>query len=224
MNKKIIVGIASLPERVDCLKDTVNSLYNQVDKIIVGLNNYTEVPSFLLNRDKVEYHLLDNSLGDAAKFYKVDDYKGHFYFACDDDLIYKKEFIKEMISHPSPVTGVHGVNIVYPCNNYYKDRIVYNGFQELLEDVEVDIVATCGCKIDLEIVNLSLEDFATPNMADVYLGDVCKKQNIKPISLKRKQNSFYIYNPKMKNKYTIYDDLSKKETPIHCKIIEKWNI
>ena len=87
MIKNKIIGIASLPERVECLRDTVNSLLPQVDKIIVGLNNYTKVPNFL-NHPKIEAYLLDNSLGDAAKFYKVGDYKDSYYLSCDDDLIY----------------------------------------------------------------------------------------------------------------------------------------
>ena len=28
-------------------EDTINSLYDQVDRIVVGLNNYTEIPDFL---------------------------------------------------------------------------------------------------------------------------------------------------------------------------------
>lgn len=47
IKKKLkIVGIASLPDRINCLEDTINSLYHQVDKIIVGLNNYNEIPNF----------------------------------------------------------------------------------------------------------------------------------------------------------------------------------
>lgn len=219
--KKKIVGIASLPERKDCLKDTINSLYNQVDKIIVGLNNYKEIPEFL-KRDKIESYLLDNSLGDAAKFYKVDDYKGHYYFACDDDLIYKKNFIERLMMSESFVCGVHGSIIKHPCNNYYKDRIVLHSLSALENDTEVDVIGTGCCKIDLEVLNLSLSDFKTPNKADIYLSNICKEQNVKMVSVSRKSNEFFVYNPKMENKYTIYDDLSKKETPIHCEIIKKW--
>jgi hypothetical protein len=219
--KLVIAGMASLPERVDCLKDAVNSIIKQVDKLIVGLNNYKEIPEFL-NHPKIEVHLLNNEYGDASKFYKVDNYKGHFYIALDDDLIYKKDFVERMLLHPAPVTGVHGVNIKYPCNNYYRDRIVYHGNEPLAEDLEVDVIATCACKIDLEVVDLSLADFPTPNMCDVYLGDALKKQGIKPVSMKRERNGFYIYNPKMQDKYTIYDELHNKPTPIHCEIIQKW--
>lgn len=221
MKKQIIIGIASLPERVECLKDTIDSLYEQVDKIVVGLNNYEEIPDFL-KKDKIESYLLDNSLGDAAKFYKVDDYKGHFYFACDDDLIYSENFIETLINHPSPVAGVHGASVIYPCKNYYTDRVVYHGLHTLDEDREVDVVATCACKIDLEVVNLSTSDFPTPNMADIYLANVCKHQKIIPVILKRKQNELYSYNAKMSDKYTIYDELSRKPTPIHCSIINEW--
>jgi hypothetical protein len=220
--KLVIAGMASLPERVECLKDAVNSIINQVDKLIVGLNNYKEIPEFL-NHPKIEVHLSDNSRGDAMKFYKIEAYKGHFYIALDDDLIYRKDFVERMLLHPAPVTGVHGVIIKHPCNNYYRDRIVYHGNEPLAEDLEVDVVATCGCKIDLEVVDLSLSDFPTPNMCDIYLANAFKKQGIKPISLKRTQNGFYIYNPKMDGKYTIYQDLSNKPTPIHNMVIKNWN-
>jgi len=216
-----VVGIASLPEREECLRDTVNSLYNQVDKIIVGLNNYKEVPSFL-KKEKIESYLLDNSLGDAAKFYKVDEYKGHFYFACDDDLIYKKNYIEHLLKNNNPVIGIHASIIKYPCKNYYKDRIVLHSNSALDKDTEVDVIGTGCCRIDLEVLDLKLKDFKTPNKADIYLSDICKKQNVKMISIARKAKEFFIYNPKMKNKYTIYDDLHSKETPIHCEIIKKW--
>jgi len=223
MNKKIICGMATLPERVDCLKDAVNSLLPQVDKIIIALNGHKTVPEFLLNNEKIEYHLLDNSLGDGAKAYKIDEYKGHFFFLVDDDLIYKKGTIERMILNPNPVVGIHGVDIKHPCNNYYRDRVVYHGNSPLSEDRYVDIVATCCCKIDLEKIDVSLSDFPTVNMADVYLADVCKKQGVRPVSLRRGVNEFYLYNPKMQDKYTIWDELHNKPTPIHCEVIKGWN-
>ena len=62
----ITAQIASIPDRVETLKRTVNSLINQVDLLFVALNNYEEVPDFLTNNRKIVYALMDNSLGDAA--------------------------------------------------------------------------------------------------------------------------------------------------------------
>lgn len=221
MSKLKIVGIASLPERVDCLEDTINSLYNQVDLIIVGLNNYKKVPNFL-QKEKIRSYLLDNKLGDAAKFYKVDEYKGHYYFSCDDDIIYSPTFISKLTEVDHPVVGIHGADMKFPCKNYYKDRVTYHGLHSLAENREVDIVGSGAVKIDLEKINLSVNDFPTPNMADVYLSDICRSHGIKPIIVQRETGDLYTYNPKMKGKYTIYSDLSIKPTPIHCEIINKW--
>ena len=44
--------IASLPDRVDSLKLTVESLLPQVDSLFVALNNYEAIPDFL-NHDKI---------------------------------------------------------------------------------------------------------------------------------------------------------------------------
>ena len=52
---------------MDCLKKTIASIYFQVDKIYVGLNNYKKIPAFL-DENKIEPFLSDNKLGDAEKF------------------------------------------------------------------------------------------------------------------------------------------------------------
>ena len=64
----IIAHIATIPERVGSLELVVGSLLAQVDKLWVMLNGHTEVPSFLRQLRNVQYEILDNSLGDAAKW------------------------------------------------------------------------------------------------------------------------------------------------------------
>ena len=39
--------IASIPSRVESLRQCVQAIYNQVDKVYVMLNGYNEVPEFL---------------------------------------------------------------------------------------------------------------------------------------------------------------------------------
>lgn len=221
--KPLIVGIASLPDRADCLFDTVKSLYDQVDKIIIGLNNYNEVPDFLKMK-KVECYLLDNSLGDAAKFYKIDDYKNHYYFACDDDLIYPDNFCETLISKSkkyNSIVGVHGAKISRPVNSYYRDRKVYHTFDYLPQDVEVDVVGTGCCLIDTSILDLKLSDFKVPNMADIWLADTIKKQKLKSYVIQRGPN-WIKYHPKMKGKWTIFDDFVGKKDVEQTKIASKW--
>jgi hypothetical protein len=223
--KKKIVGIASLPERIDSLQDTIESLYHQVDEIIVGLNNYQSVPDFL-NREKIQTYLLDNTLGDAAKFYKIQDYPNSYYFCCDDDIIYPDNFCDYLIEKSTQlqaVVGLHGVTIRRPVTSYYKNRIVYGGFQALDKDIEVDLVATSSCLIDTELLNVSILDFLIPNMADIWLGDLCKKNNIKSYAVTRERN-WIKYSDKMKDKWTIFDEFKKKEDYHQTSVVSKWKI
>ena len=222
--KKKIVGIASLPDREDCLEETIRSLYDQVDKIIVGLNKYTEIP-FFLNMKKIDSYLLDNSLGDAAKFYKVDNYQNDYYFACDDDIIYPKNYceilIKKCEKYKS-IVGLHGVRLIKPITSYYKNRKVYHCLHSLENDVEVDLIGSGACLIDTSILKIKLSDFRTPNMGDIWLGDLCKKQNIKSFTISREKN-WLKYSDKMSNKWTIYDDFKNKKDEEQTKIVSIWN-
>lgn len=222
--KTRIVGIASLPDREECLEETIHSLYDQVDKIIVGLNNYKEIPYFLKLK-KIDCYLLDNSLGDAAKFYKIDDYQNNYYFACDDDIIYPKnycEFLINKCEKYKSVVGLHGVNVIKPVSSYYKNRKVFHGFDKLSHDTEVDLVATSSCLIDTSILKISLSDFPIPNMADIWLGDLCKKQNIKSYSISR-EKEWIKYSDKMSDKWTIYDDFKSKKDTEQTKIVSTWS-
>ncbi len=221
--KKKIVGIASLPDRIECLEKTIYSLYDQVDKLILGLNNYSDIPDFL-NMKKIEVYMLDNSLGDAAKFYKIDDYTNDYYFACDDDIIYPDDYCNVLIEksdYYKSVIGLHGVNIIKPVHSYYKNRKVFHGFSELHKDIEVDLVATSSCLIDTSILKIKLSDFPIPNMADIWLGDLCKRQNVKSYSIKRNSNWLKYCND-MSDKWTIYDDFKNKKDNEQTKIVSQW--
>jgi len=75
-------NIATLPEREKQLIKTVESLYNQVDKINIYLNNYTKIPDWCLDV-KIRTRMTAN-VGDQGKF--MFNERG-YYFSCDDDII-----------------------------------------------------------------------------------------------------------------------------------------
>lgn len=218
-----IVGIASLPERQDCLQETIYSLYDQVDKIVVGLNKYDTIPSFLKMK-KIDAYLLDNSLGDAAKFYKINEFDDVYYFACDDDLIYPPNYCEVMINKSEKyksIVGLHGVNIVKPVHSYYKSRKIFHGLESLDVDTEVDLVATSSCLFRTSILKVNLSDFPIPNMADIWLADLAKKQKIKSYAISR-EKKWVIYCENMKGLWTIYDDFKIKKDEEQTKIVSNW--
>jgi hypothetical protein len=224
--KKIIIGIASVPQRVECLKDTIESLLPQCDKIILGLNNYVEAPNFIIH-EKIEVHLLDNSLGDAAKFYKIDENNNVYYLTCDDDLIYPNDYVKYLISKTQqynvPV-GLHGAIIKRPVTSMYKNRQVLHFNSDVESDTIVDYIGTGTLCYDTSKLNVKLADFKIPNMADIWFGDVMNKNKVKPVVVAHRKN-YITYNVKMVEQDipTIYGDFVKsKNDSVQTSIVKKW--
>lgn len=220
MDKKIIFGIASLPEREDLLKDCIESIYNQSDIIEVGLNNYKQIPDFLL-KEKINVYLLDNSLGDAAKFYKLNQYTDHYYFSVDDDIVYPNNYVERMLGEldNSSVIGVHGSIFRNTYKDFY-DRKIYNFRVGLEKGLYVDFIGTGTTLIDTSKVKIKLEDFKSPNMADVWLGIYCKENNIKPYIISRKDD-WLKNNLKDLNIETIFGKKIKPDDKILNKLWKK---
>ncbi len=182
-SEKRIAQIASIPGRVETLKLTVSSLLPQTDMIFVALNGYTEVPGFLEGQDKVVYSLMDNSLGDAAKFYDVDRRNGYF-LTCDDDLIYPQGYVGYMIE------GIkrHG-GIVSLLGKRYDNRPITSfrsGYTSLYRclttnatDKEVHLGGTGVMAFHTDSLKLSVDDFKRKNMADVWLAKAAAEQGVK---------------------------------------------
>jgi len=178
----ITAQIASLPERVDSLHNTVNSLLPQVDKLFVALNGYTKVPDFLLENEKIEYVILDNSLGDAAKFYDIEKREGYI-FTCDDDLVYPKKYVEYMISkiklHRSPVSLLGKIYDKTPIASFKVDyTTLYRCLGTVHKDRQVDVGGTGAMAFHTDDIKVRLSDFPVKNMADIWMAKVAKEQDV----------------------------------------------
>lgn len=177
----IQVGIASMSERNDALTDCLNSLLNQSvkpDRITVYLQQghpcVFKHPSVELIHHKGKY------LGDAHKFHRAGQSEG-FFFACDDDLIYSKGYIKGHLSKLDKyngIVGLHGVIMKPKPEHYYSDRRVLHGLTSRDKDTSVHLVATCSCAWDMSEVGFSFKDCTEPGMADIWLGLYAQKYKI----------------------------------------------
>lgn len=181
-SEKRIAQLASIPKRIESLERTVYSLLPQIDLLFVALNNYKEVPLFLTGNRKIVYALMDNSLGDAAKFYDVDQRNGYV-LTCDDDLMYPPDYAGYMID------GIkeHG-GIVTLLGKRYDNRPIssYRGgytalFRALVTrpaPAKVHLGGT-GCMAfhtnDFKVV---MDDFQKPNMADLWVAKAAHEQGV----------------------------------------------
>jgi len=189
-NEKVIVLIASVAEREQQLKIVINSLYKQVDEIHLILNYYKQVPDWLY-RDKIfAYCNPTNKNAHDSIWNQV--WQDAYYFICDDDLYYPKNYIDKLIEcierhERKVVISVHGSNIVQPVKDYLSCRSSY-GFSDNLErDIFVDMAGVGTTAFHSSTFNTlpTLQDFPIPFCRDLWFSIFCKKQNIPIISPQR---------------------------------------
>lgn len=179
----IIVGIASIPARISQLINTVNSLYNQVDKINLSLNHYTAIPDEL-KLPKIEAELTQGT--DEQKFRKVE---GEIYLSCDDDLIYPEDYVKTikdaLTVYDNHILTFHGRNFdSFPIQSYYKSKArKYRCLDKVADDIPVQIGGTGCMAFKPDKFSLSLQDFPHKYMADIQLSIKAKNAGHKIICL-----------------------------------------
>lgn len=193
--------IASIPEREKMLEKTVQSLRGQVDELRVSLNEYQHIPRFL---NKKEVVLLDNSKGDAAKFYFADKFKGYI-FTCDDDLIYPVGYTDYLIEavkryncictlhgrkYPRPVTGFQNLLCGYPCLG----NVPY--------DVAVDVGGDGVMCYHTDFFNITYGEFTKKNMSQLFVARKAKEKGIKIMVIKHDYNYLQYQAPE----WTIWDE------------------
>lgn len=148
--ESISVSMATYPARIETLPDSVNSLVGQCDNLLIYLNNYREVPRFLVDhpkKDKIHY-IMDTAseLRAAAKFTWAN--RPGFHMICDDDIIYPRDYCKTLISRIEKyqrraVVGVHAANLKETIPQSGNHRLEVFRFQEgLREDCAVNLIGT----------------------------------------------------------------------------------
>ena len=216
----ISVGIASIPERSDSLRRTVESLSPQVDIIFIGLNNYEQVPLWFDQFDNLHYQFFDNSKGDAVKFYWVDKVSG-YYLGCDDDLVYPNLYVDYMISkcnqYRCPVS-LHGKTFSYPVDSYHKGFVRnFHCRSEVVGDHHADVIGTGVCCFKVSQIVISIDDFPDANMADLWFALSAKRQGVDLIVAEHKAN-WILY---MEQPWTIWKNKPRdgKETSVINEIL-----
>jgi hypothetical protein len=96
-NTGVLVGMASIPERVESLERVVASLAPQAARLVVSLNGYDKAPGFLGKYSNVDIQLRDDAGGDVEKFAGVDDWEGYVLTA-DDDILYPPDYVGTVLA------------------------------------------------------------------------------------------------------------------------------
>jgi hypothetical protein len=204
--------IASLPERSESLKKTIISIYHQVDKVYVALNGYIDIPIWLVNLQHANYELLDNSLGDGAKWLHCWD-EPAICFLLDDDLSvsngvnmrqpWQQNYVLYMLEGLKRYGGavsLHGKNYANrPVVRYRRNYTAnYRCLNTVANDTRVDVIGT-GCMVfDNTQIKFDQSLYEHKNMADVLFSRLCHQQGIQMTVLKHNRGYLQYTPPKVR--------------------------
>lgn len=192
---RIIATMATFKLRIDSLQDSINSIINQVDELRIYLNDYDDIPSFLI-KNKIKVFLgkeCDGNIKAKGKFYKCDDFVG-YHVSIDDDLIYPENYIeiylKKMIEYDNKVILTSLGKIAKPkSSNYYNDNLFCYHFQrETLHDYSVNMGGTGVMMYHTDIFKPSYDKILNGGYIDLFIGIQALEQRIPIISIKHKPN------------------------------------
>lgn len=183
VDRPVRVGIAAIPSRTASLRETLSSLYDQVDEIYVYLNGFKEVP-FDDFGDKVKLVLNDN-VGDYAKFSALDETFSGYYLTCDDDIVYPAYYVRSIVYtlqryEGRVFAGWHGAILKEPFTDYYtkSSRRVLPFYSLQSSHAFVHILGTGALGFDAAKIKPPYGIFEEPNMADVFLASYAQDEKI----------------------------------------------
>ena len=194
---KTIAAMATMPGRLEYLEMVVVSMRPQVDVLRVYLNNFDEIPSFLLPGEGVLSSEARGDLGDAGKFNWLDDEEAHnytHYLAIDDDIRYPSDYVSTLVREfdargGRAIVGVHGSEFSFPILDFVSSRKVRYRFYEMLDEAKpVHLLGTATTLFSKETLQLSLADFPMRNAGDIQLAIAAQKQQVPMIAIPRPEN------------------------------------
>jgi len=197
--EKVIASMASIPGREHLLYDAMMSLVPQVDELRVFLNNFDELPGFLLPPPpnvQVErsQHFADD--GDGNKlWWAVRDSTPGYRFTVDDDLHYPVDYVDRMVRklrqyQDRVVVGLHGSLLKQPIQDYFdpKSRHVRHHRNACEADYCCHLLGTGAAAYHTSALAFRPGDFPHRNMLDVWFAKLAQEQRVPMVCIERPNN------------------------------------
>lgn len=195
----VVASLCSIPERIDLLRQTLASLAPQVDALHIYLDRYESVPDFVHScHPQVRVYLSRDypGLRDNGKFLTFSRLEREcYYFTADDDILYPPDYVASLIRRiehygRQAVVGVHGVLLPEKAEGYFSGYRKVLQFKKGLEnDMLVNNLGTGTVAFHSSLLRgMTLDNFAHPGMADLYLSVFCKQRNIPMVAIARSED------------------------------------
>jgi hypothetical protein len=185
-NQLVTFNMATMPERLPALRDTVNSILPQCDLLNIYLNRFDEIPEFLKHPKIKTYLGKDHrgDMGDVGKFYKVSGQKGYI-FTVDDKILYPSDYVAKMVrtierTGRKAVVSNHGRNFHTnrKSSSYYFDCAQTFMYSLAYPLTFVHEIGTGVLAFHSSTIRPCLKWFPNTNMTDIYFSIACQKRDI----------------------------------------------
>jgi hypothetical protein len=168
-----------------------------------------------------------DNITDRGKFFFCKELQGtdHTYFTFDDDLLYPPNYVehtlKQMEKHPGAVVSYHGKRF-NSVDKYYRplseaeQREDFRCLGDVETDQRVNILGT-GC-MAFRLRDFCPTDLREDMMADLEVSNAAKHL---PLIVLAHQRWWINYNPKMKGKWTIWDEFQTRSDDRQVEYLRK---
>lgn len=195
----ITFNIATVPRRKQFFLKVLQALslqQVQCDKINIAMSYPydKEVYDFVGNNFK-DNSIIHGKFSCEQKFFAFDETDGYF-LTFDDDIIYPGNYSRLLINgidfyKRKAIAGFHGMKFRYfPVIDFYRDRKLYQYFDEVREDKKLDIIGSGVSGFHTSTLKSKGFSFdmlsQTKNMTDDVIGKFCRGNNIEMICLKHR--------------------------------------
>lgn len=186
----VLASVASIPSRTDQLREVAQRLRPQVDRLIVYLNDYPAVPSYLESEGIAVIRSDEHGdRGDAGKFFAAGRHTG-VHLLCDDDIAYPDDYAQRLLAgieryQRRAVVGFHASMLREPFTDYLRTRTITHLSRGVAADVGVHVLGTGTAAYHSSTIRVGPEDFRVPNMADVWFALLGQRQQVPFVQLHR---------------------------------------
>lgn len=183
-DETVTASMATMPSRIKVLEKTIASILPQVDRLDVYLNNFTDVPKFLVDPKITLARSQDHGdRKDNGKFFFVGQLAPGYHFTIDDDIEYPPDYVTRTILaieryQRRAVIGVHGVDLADPLVAYTRNRRVLHFKEALRSDQFVQLLGTGTTAYHTSTLRVAPEAFETTGAADLWFAIQARQQGV----------------------------------------------
>jgi len=230
--ERVSFNMATMPQRVVALEDTVKTISPQCDELNIYLNNFDHTPDFLIHKKinvfRSQDHLGD--MGDVGKFYKVASQKGYI-FTVDDKILYPPDYVIQMVdtierTNRKAAISNHGRNFFKnrPSTSYYFDIESQFSYLVTYPFTFVHEIGTGVLAFHNDMCTATLDWFPNSNMTDIYFSIECQKRGI-PLVIHPHKAGWLKLGTKHDESYSIHAFCNRSDE-FQTKVVNdfKWQI